>query len=70
MAGDMNFAVVIEQRPSSYGAHVPNVLGCLAIAEGKSEVCALIREAVDFHVEALVDGQSNPSPPANQLVKV
>ena len=42
----MKYAVVIERGPTSYGAHVPDLPGCVAAAETKAEVCELIREAV------------------------
>ena len=49
----MKFAVVIERGPTSYGAHVPNLPGCVAAAETKAEVCVLIREAIELYLEAL-----------------
>ena len=55
----MKYAVVIERAgPLSYGAHVPDLPGCVAVGETKAEVCALIREAIELYVEALEeDGQ-------------
>ena len=65
------YAVVIERGPSSYGAHVPDLPGCVAVAETRAEVCALIREAIELYVEALEgDGQPVPSPQAYELVEV
>ena len=37
------YAVVIERGPTSYGAHVPDLPGCVAVAETKAEVCTLMR---------------------------
>jgi predicted RNase H-like HicB family nuclease len=45
--------VVIEQGPSSFGAYVPDLPGCVAVAETKQEVLLLIQEAVEFHLEGL-----------------
>ena len=65
------YAVVIERGPSSYGAHVPDLPGCVAVAETRAEVCGLIREAIDLYLEALEeDGQPVPSPQAYELVEV
>jgi len=50
----MKYAVVIEQGPTSYGATVPDLPGCVAVAETLEEVETLIREAIDFHIEGLL----------------
>ena len=67
----MKYAVVIERGPMSYGAHVPDLPGCVAVGESKAEVCALIREAIELFVETLEeDGQSVPAPQAYELIEV
>ena len=59
----MRYAVIIEEGESSFGAYVPDLPGCAAVAETKEEVLKLIREAVDFHIEGLrEDGQPVPEP--------
>ena len=49
----MQFLVVIEQGPSSFGAYVPDLPGCVAIGESRSEVTQLIHEAIEFHLEGM-----------------
>ena len=49
----MKYAVVIEQGPSSFGAHVPDLPGCVAAGETRDEVISLIKEAIEFHIESL-----------------
>ncbi|HZO29032.1 MAG TPA: type II toxin-antitoxin system HicB family antitoxin [Chloroflexota bacterium] len=57
------YAVVIEQGPTSYGAYVPDLPGCVAVAETEDEVKTLIREAIEFHLEGLRDaGEPIPEP--------
>jgi predicted RNase H-like HicB family nuclease len=57
------YAVVIEQGPTSYGAYVPDLPGCVAVAETEDEVKDLIREAIEFHLEGLRDaGEPIPEP--------
>lgn len=57
------YAVVIELGPTSYGAYVPDLPGCVAVGETAEEVTALIREAIEFHLEGLRDaGQPIPEP--------
>ena len=67
----MKYAVVIEQGPASYGAHVPDLPGCVAAAETKEEVCKLIREAIELYVEGLEgDGLPVPEPHSYELFEV
>lgn len=49
----MSYAVIIEKGVTSYGAYVPELPGCVAVAETKEEVEALIKEAIQFHLEML-----------------
>ena len=59
----MKYAVVIEEGENSFGAHVPDLPGCVAVAETKEEVFKLIQEAIEFHIEGLrEDGQPIPEP--------
>lgn len=52
----MRYLVVVEKGPSSFGAYVPDLPGCIAAGETKAEVLALIREAIELHLEGLRDG--------------
>lgn len=59
----MRYAIVIEQGPTSYGAYVPDLPGCVAAGETRGEVVQLIREAIEFHLEAMrEDGLPVPEP--------
>jgi len=59
----MRYLVVVEQGPTSFGAYVPDLPGCVAAGETRDEVLALIREAIEFHIEGLrEDGQPVPAP--------
>jgi predicted RNase H-like HicB family nuclease len=49
----MRYAIVIERGPTSYGAYVPDLPGCVAAAETREEVVNLIREAIEFHLEEM-----------------
>ena len=65
----MEFAVVIERGPSSYGASVPDLPGCVAVAESEEEVMDLIHDAIDFHIEGLrEDGEQIPPRHGQMLV--
>jgi len=57
----MQFRPFIEKGPTSYGAHVPELPGCVAAAETREEVTTLVREAIRLYVEELErDGLSIP----------
>ncbi|HZF39103.1 MAG TPA: type II toxin-antitoxin system HicB family antitoxin [Blastocatellia bacterium] len=59
----MRYAVIVEKGESSFGAYVPDLPGCAAVAETREEVLRLIQEAIEFHLEGLVqDGQPLPEP--------
>ena len=59
----MRYMVVIEHGEKSWGAHVPDIPGCIAVGETRDEVLQLIREAIAFHIESLrQDGLPVPSP--------
>jgi predicted RNase H-like HicB family nuclease len=65
----MRYLVVVEQGPSSFGAYVPDLPGCVAAAETRDEVLNLIREAIEFHIEGLrQDGQPIPPPSSTSEV--
>lgn len=52
----MRYMVVIEKGPSSYGAFVPDLPGCIAAGETEAEVLSLIEEAIQFHLEDMKAG--------------
>jgi predicted RNase H-like HicB family nuclease len=55
--------VVIERGENSWGAHVPDLPGCVAVGDTREEVLQLIREAIDFHIDGLKqDGVPLPRP--------
>jgi len=59
----MRYLVVVEKGESSWGAHVPDLPGCIAVAETRAEVLELIKEAIDFHIEGLREhGEPIPTP--------
>ena len=59
----MRYLVVVEKGPTSFGAYVPDLPGCVVAGETRDEVLVLIREAIEFHIEGLKqDGQPVPPP--------
>ena len=68
----MRYPVIVEEGETSFGAHVPDLPGCVAVADTKEEVLELIQEAIEFHIEGLrADGQPIPEPASSiQYVEV
>jgi predicted RNase H-like HicB family nuclease len=65
----MRYLVVVEQGPTSFGAYVPDLPGCVASGETRDEALALIREAIEFHIEGLREaGEPIPRPSSTSEV--
>lgn len=59
----MKYAVVIEEGPKSFGAYVPDLPGCVAVGETRTEVVQLIQEAIEMHLQGLLEqGENIPIP--------
>lgn len=66
----MEYVVIFEKGENSYGASVPDLPGCIAVAETMEEVRKLIAEAIEFHIEGLCeDGEVIPQPSSSLLVQ-
>ncbi|HEY7060587.1 MAG TPA: type II toxin-antitoxin system HicB family antitoxin [Chloroflexota bacterium] len=59
----MRYVVVLEEGPTSWGAYVPDLPGCVAVGKSREEVERLIREAVHLHLDTMrEDGDPIPAP--------
>lgn len=62
----MKYLIIIEKGDTSFGAYVPDLPGCVAIAETEAEVMDLIHEAIELHLEGPRDeGSTIPLPRSN-----
>lgn len=61
----MKYMVVVERGPTSFGAYVPDLPGCVAAGESREEVLELIRGAIELHLEGLRDQGEQPPPPSS-----
>jgi predicted RNase H-like HicB family nuclease len=64
--------VVVEKSENGFGAYVPDLPGCMAVAENREDVVVLIQEAIEFHIEGLKEtGDPVPQPTSrSELVDV
>ncbi len=57
------YLVIIEEGPTSFGAYVPDLPGCVAVGTSREEAKQLIREALTAHLEDMRrTGQEIPQP--------
>ncbi len=62
----MKYMVVVEKGTTGYGAHVPDLPGCIAAGDTRDEVLGLIKEAVEFHIEGLQQTGEKVPPPSSE----
>ncbi len=52
----MNYPVVIHKEPrSDYGVSVPDLPGCISAGRTIDEALAMVREAIELHLEGLIE---------------
>ncbi len=50
----MKYVVIVEKSANGFGADVPDLPGCAVVAETREEALELMRDAIDFHIRAVV----------------
>ncbi len=65
----MRYLVVVEEGPTSFGAYVPDLPGCVAAADTRDEALALIRDAIELHIDELRQS-GEPVPPPSSTSEV
>jgi predicted RNase H-like HicB family nuclease len=59
----MRYAIVIEKAENNYSAYVPDLPGCIATGKTVEETEQRLREAIEFHIEGMIeDGLPIPEP--------
>ena len=61
MSRNLKYMIVVEEGSDSFGAHVPDLPGCIAVGETREEAIELIREAIELHLRDL-QNQGLPIP--------
>jgi predicted RNase H-like HicB family nuclease len=57
------YAIVVEKGRSGYGAYVPDLPVCVAVAKTEPAARKLIQDAIKFHIRGLrKDGDPVPRP--------
>jgi predicted RNase H-like HicB family nuclease len=65
----MKYLIILEPTATGYSAYSPDLDGCVAAGPSRDETIALMREAIEFHLEGLAaDGVSAPAPQSEAAV--
>ncbi|MDY0171203.1 MAG: type II toxin-antitoxin system HicB family antitoxin [Thermoguttaceae bacterium] len=57
------YTVIYEPGDRNWSAYVPDLPGCIAAGATREDVQALIREAIEFHLEGMrLHNESVPEP--------
>ena len=62
----MRYAIVIEKGPSNYSAYVPDLPGCVSTGRTVDDVKRNIREAIEFHIQGMIE-DGDPVPPPTSV---
>nr|VFJ94606.1 MAG: Predicted nuclease of the RNAse H fold, HicB family [Candidatus Kentron sp. LFY] len=67
---NMKYTVILEKGASSHGAFVPDLPVCIAVGETKEEALRLIGEAIEFHIQGLLDAKEEIPRPRCDFAQV
>jgi predicted RNase H-like HicB family nuclease len=65
----MKYTVIIEKGETDYGAHVPDLPGCVAVADSREQVLDDIKQAIELHIREL-RAAGEPVPPPSSASAV
>ena len=67
----MRYNIIIERGPSNFSAYAPDFPGCVAAADTEAETIALMKEALEMHIEDMRQrGETIPQPSEVREVEV
>ncbi len=49
------YLVVVEKANGNYSAYSPDIAGCVAVGDTPEEALKNMREAIEFHLQSLVE---------------
>jgi predicted RNase H-like HicB family nuclease len=59
----VKYLIILEPTDTGFSAYSPDLDGCVAAGDDRDETIALMREAIEFHLEGLAaDGLPAPAP--------
>ncbi len=64
------YAVVVERGPNNYSAYVPDLPGCITTGKTLEDVERNIREAIELHLEGMVEDGEPISEPTSKAIEI
>ena len=65
------YSIIIERGPKNFSACAPDFPGCVAAADTEAETLALMKEALEMHIEDMRErGEPIPQPSEIREVEV
>jgi predicted RNase H-like HicB family nuclease len=59
----MKYLIILEKTSRGYSAYSPDLPGCVSAGDSAEETEANMREAIEFHIEGLLqEGLTIPAP--------
>ena len=59
----MKYLIILEETNTGFSAYAPDLPGCISAGETAEETEAIMREAIEFHLEGMrADGEQVPAP--------
>ena len=65
----MRYTILIERGPSNFSAYAPDFPGCVAAAATEEETMALMKEALEMHIEDMRE-RGEPIPEASAMREI
>ena len=67
----MRCTIIIERGPKNFSAYAPDFPGCVAAAEREPETLALMKEALQMHIEDMRErGEPIPQPSTMREIEI
>jgi predicted RNase H-like HicB family nuclease len=67
---NLKYVIVIEKSKTGFGAYVPDLPGCFAVAKTKTEVKKLIKEGIEFHLDGMKSSGFKIPEPYSETMEV
>ncbi|GAB4369743.1 MAG: type II toxin-antitoxin system HicB family antitoxin [Bryobacter sp.] len=66
----MRYTAIFEHADQSWGACVPDLPGLAVVGDSKEEVATLLEEAIQLHLEALLEAGYEIPEPHSQAAEI
>ena len=63
------YLIIIEETNTGYSAYSPDISGCIATGKTRYEVEKNMKEAIEFHIEGLMEEENGYIPASRSYSK-